>query len=445
MNELEERQVAGVSRVVRYIARLIEENKKLKTVAVRGEVSGLSRSDGGPVYFALKEGADLLNCVAWSKEARQLPEFEDGAEVIVEGDFTTYPARSLYQLQVKRLELSGIGKLYQKFEQLRRKFAAEGLFEKDRKRTFPPFPRRIALISARGKGAEDFLTTMARRAPHIKIEFVDATVQGDRAQFEIADALDAASRMDVDVIVLTRGGGTYEDLFPFNEEPVVRAIIRSRHPVLTGIAHTGNRHLADEVADRVAETPSNAAHVFGEIRDAYMRRLERIGQILDSRIERLIRDREQRVDNAASLFRRLTREFVSRRPQRFADLEHRLSRRSPAAGLAQRAQVLAGSVARLRVAGERFGERRETRLFSVRDHLRDAIRYRIAENHRRLSLLRTQLGVLDPYAPLERGFAMIYEGNRLVRDASTVPVGSLIRARLAHGTLKARVEETTDE
>jgi exodeoxyribonuclease VII large subunit len=153
----------------------------------------------------------------------------------------------------------------------------------------PAFPRRIALISARGKGAEDFLTTMERRAPHIRIDFIETLVQGKDAPVEIAKALDRASALPVDAIVLARGGGSYEELFAFNEEPVVRAIVRAKHAVLTAIAHTANLHLADAVADKVVETPSNGAQYFGEIRDAYERRLE----LLLSRLDRALREKQR--------------------------------------------------------------------------------------------------------------------------------------------------------
>ncbi|MBV9272154.1 MAG: exodeoxyribonuclease VII large subunit, partial [Candidatus Eremiobacteraeota bacterium] len=183
-------RVEGVSRVVNYIQRIIAENKTLATLRVRGEVSELNRSPAGHLYFNLKENADILKCIVWASNAEDLAPFKNGDEVIVAGEFGTYAQRSVYQLYVAELEHTGIGKLYAQFEALKEKFRREGLFESARKRPMPSFPQRIALVSAAGKGAEDFLKTIGKRAPQITVEFVETRVQGDGAEIEIADAID---------------------------------------------------------------------------------------------------------------------------------------------------------------------------------------------------------------------------------------------------------------
>ncbi len=413
----DERTVYGVSRVVGYIKRLIAENKQLARISVRGEVS--DRSDAnGRIYFDLKEGADILKCVVWSNAAAKLPAFRNGDAVIVGGEFTTYPARSIYQLDVKSLELTGIGQLYARFEALRKKLEAEGLFERARKRPMPRFPRRIALISARGKGAEDFETQMRRRAPHVRIEFIETLVQGLDAPVEIAKALDRASAMDVDVIVLARGGGSYEDLFAFNEEPVVRAIVRAKHPVLTAIAHTANLHLADAAADEVRETPSLGATYFGEIRDAYARRLELLVARLDRSLREKQRLRVQRFDYVTSSFDRTARAFVNQKRQRLLVLERRLNAHTPVQRINARARALQAASSQLNVLARGFTK----------------------PSLSRVELLATKLDLYDPQRPLAQGYAMVFAGGKLIRDAGSVPVGSAVEARLARGTLLARVE-----
>jgi len=421
MIEAPERGVYGVSRVVAYIKRIISENKQLARIDVRGEVSNRSEKNGR-IYFDLKEGNDLLKCVAWSNAALKLPRFNNGDAVVVSGEFTTYPAQSIYQLDVKSLELTGIGQLYARFEMLRKKLEGEGLFKPSRKRPMPRFPRSVALISARGKGAEDFLTTMARRAPHIRIEFIETLVQGIDAPVEIAKSMDRASGMDVDVIVLARGGGSYEDLFAFNEEPVVRAIVRAKHPVLTAIAHTANLHLADAAADKVVETPSNGAQYFGEIRDAYERRLE----LLAARLERALRDHQrlrlQRFDHALAGLERVSRDFVNRKRARLLVLERRLNAHTPLAGLAARARALDSLRNRLQLVSRNF----------------------IAPKLSRVAQLSLKLDLYDPQQPLARGYAMVFHDGALVRDASAVPAGSTIEAHVQHGTLRALVESSQE-
>lgn len=422
MNDQAQRRVYGVSRVVAYIKRIIGENRQLASIDVSGEVSDLQRHNGR-VYFNLKEGADLLKCVVWSDTAAKLPPFADGDAVIVSGNFTAYTAQSVYQLDVRALEPTGIGKLYARFETLRRKLEAEGLFDPARKRPMPRFPRRVALISARGKGAGDFLEKMPQRAPHVQIVFIETLVQGTDAPVEMAKALDRASAMDVDVIVLARGGGSYEDLFAFNEEPVVRAIVRAKHPVLTAIAHTADVHLADMVADHVEATPSNAAHYFGVIRDEYARRLEQLTARLDRALRDQQRVRAQRYDHLSDRFARAARGFVDRKRHGLLLLEKRLAVQTPVARLSARQRRLAELQMRLRTAGPAF----------------------IAARLNRVERMNLKLAALDPQAPLQRGYAMLFHDGLLVRDASAVPDGDRVEARVQHGALIARVEGHRDE
>jgi exodeoxyribonuclease VII large subunit len=416
------RRVEGVSRVVAYIGRMIGESKALRGVAVRGEVSGLADRNGRR-YFDLKEGADVLNCVVWSNAAPKLPPFNNGDEVIVSGDFGTYAARSAYQLSVTALELTGVGRLYAQVEALRKRLLAEGLFDAARKRPMPSFPRRVALVSARGLGAEDFLTRMAQRAPHIAVAFIETRVQGVGAAIDIAEALDKASKLDVDVIVLARGGGSYEDLFAFNEEPVVRAIARAKHPVLTAIAHTANLHLADAAADYVAETPSNGAQYFADIRDGYVRRLEALNDRLNRALREKQRARLQRYDVVSAALARIARDFVGRKRERLLIVERRLGAQTPVARLGAR----------------------ERRVADLHGRLRSLARGYTLPRLSRTQVLAALLESHDPQRPLQRGFAMIFRDGALVRDASTVPIGSVIQARLQRGTLTSRVEGRSDE
>ncbi len=416
------REIVGVSRVVAYIKRMITTSRNLKDISVRGEVSDYSEKNGRK-YFDLKENADILKCVVWSEDTPNLPVFKNGDAVIVTGSFTTYPAQSRYQLEVKELELTGIGRLYVQVEALRKRLLAEGLFDQSRKRPMPTFPRRVALVSARGLGAEDFLTRMAQRAPHISIEFIETRVQGVGAAIDIAEAVDKASKLDVDVIVLARGGGSYEDLLAFNEEPAVRAIVRAKHPVLTAIAHTANLHLADAAADYVAETPLSGAQYFADIREALARRIDSLNDRLTRALREKQRIRLQRYDLVSSALVRIARDFVGRKRQRLLILERRLAPQTPIARLGAR----------------------ERRIADLHGRLRSLARGYTLPRLSRTQVLAALLESHDPQRPLQRGFAMIFRDGALVRDASTVPIGSLIEARLQRGTLTSRVEGRSDE
>lgn len=411
-------QVQGVSRVVDYIKRVISQNKTLAGLRVRGEVSALVNTNGR-LYFDLKENADVLKCVVWAGDAVKLPPFKTGDEIICGGEYGTYAQRSQYQLFVKSVELTGIGALYAEFEKLKEKFRREGLFEASRKRPMPSFPRRIAVVSARGKGAEDFLTTVQRRAPFVDVEFVETRVQGDGAQIDIAEAIDRASKLGVDVIVLTRGGGSYEDLFPFNLEPVVRAIARAKAPVLSAVGHTGDVHVSDLVADHSCETPSNAAQYFGEIADMYANRVSRAQTRIENALRSLASVRAQAFDDAAGRLMRAARDFAGRRERDLHQLERRLNAQTPQRRLSQRSE----------------------RVTALRSRLDALSRHAISPALNRVAMLRTRLQAADPQAPLARGYAIVTYEGRLVRDASKVPKGALIAAQVERGTLRARVEE----
>lgn len=431
--------VQGVSRVVDYIRRLISQNKTLAGIRVRGEVSGVSKKNGR-LYFDLKENADVLKCVVWAGDALKLPPFKDGDEIICGGDYGTFAARSQYQLFVKAVELTGIGALYAQFEALKERFRKEGLFDEARKRPMPAFPRRVAVVSARGKGAEDFLTTIAKRAPFVRVEFVETRVQGDGAQMDIAEAIDKASRLDVDVIVLTRGGGGYEDLFPFNLEPVVRAIVRAKHPVLSAVGHTGDVHLSDYVADCTCETPSNAAQYFGEIGDRFLQRIQRAQGRLEQTVRSLIGSRAQTFDYVSARLAAVARSSLQKEERSLHALERRLAAQTPHRRLVERSQRIAALRSRLEFAARYYAApRRET--FKRLDERLARMPATLLRPYRELLERRnTRLEGLNPHALLARGYAIVTLDGHAVSDAAAVPEGALVEAQLHRGKLRARVE-----
>ena len=433
-------QVQGVSKVVDYIRRLISLNKVLAGIRVRGEVSGLSNKNGR-LYFKLKEGNDVLECVVWAGDAVKLPPFKDGDEIICGGEFATYAPRSQYQLMVKSVELTGAGVLFAQFEALKEKFRKEGLFEDSRKRLMPEFPRRVAVISAKdGRGVEDFFATIAREAPFIQVLTIATRVEGDGAEIDIAEAIDKASRMDVDAIVLTRGGGSYESLFPFNREPVVRAIIRAKHPVLSAIGHKPDVHLSDFVADVTCETPSNAAHYFGAIGKRYLALVRDAQAKLNRAIDRIAVGRAQRFDIASTRLQTVAATWVQDGQLRIHRLERRLSEQRPHARLQARAQSISRLASRLDALRSHSLTRYRQRADRATRALEAAPARAVGSLEQRWKLLHYRLEGMDPRGPLMRGYAIVTFDGRAVRDASNVPDGAVVEAQLQRGRLRARVE-----
>lgn len=402
------------------LRRWMERRPELSRIAIVGEVSDWKPQNNGNVYFNLKDDRALLKCFAFWSEAQRFPPVQDGVAVIATGPVGIWERRSEYQLRVVELAPFGVGAIAAKVEALRKRLQAEGIFDERRKRAFPRFPTRVALVSARGKGAADFETTLHEKAPNVAVEFVETRVQGEGAELDIADALERASRARADAIVLLRGGGSYEDRYPFNTEVVVRAIARSRHPVVTAIGHTGDRHLADEVADAVFKTPTAAAEyiagAWGEVIGRLARQRGALGRAMDALIGRAA----QRCDAAQQMLSIAVERRIAQGRRRLLELQGRVERQNPRHAVAQRATrltALAGRIAAL-----------EERLSSGYAH--------------RLQLSRSRLVSADPEKPLERGYAIVTLHGRALRDASAASVGDEIVARLSHGSIGARVERT---
>jgi exodeoxyribonuclease VII large subunit len=413
-------------------------------IGVTGEVSQWSPRASG-VYFTIKDANAILECFAYHSRARGFPAVAPGTAVIAYGTVRVVERRSRYELLTDRLQLTGIGELYAQYEALKERFRAEGLFAPERKRAIPRFPRLVALVSAEAKGAEDFLTVMHERAPQVEVRLVPTRVQGVGADVEIAQAIDDACRLRPDAIVLARGGGSYEDLFAFNLEPVVRAIVRANVPVITGIGHTGDHHLADEVADLACETPSNAAQLIANLWQRGEDRLERLTAQLDREMRDLLARASQRGDAVHDALERAWERHANARRDRLTALDKRLSAQSPSQRVAKRAQLFTALRTRMDTWPARAFDAWRTAAAAKAASLEPAWQRFISRRAHAREIAAAHLDALDPLAPLARGYAVIHRNGELVRSVSQVAPGDEIRARLGRGTLGARVETVRDE
>ena len=346
--------------------------------------------------------------------------------------------------QVESVELAGIGALFQEYERLKEQFRREGLFEAARKRPVPRLPRRIALVSASGKGKEDFIRSLQREAPFVEIVFIETRLQGIGADIDIAAALDAASRTNCDAIVLTRGGGSYEDLFPFNREPVVRAIVRAKLPVVTAIGHTGDHHLADDVADLHFATPTAAAQFVAAGWNDAVGRLAAARRELERIVRDCVRRGEQRVDVRSRALEGAMLRVAAAKRSALNDRQQRLERSSPQRVLADVRARAAALGSRLDAAAARAATRAATALRERTALLERACASAAGARLRRLERANDALDGLNPLSPLARGYAIVTFEGRALRDAGDVSAGALVEARLQRGKLAARVESVAD-
>jgi exodeoxyribonuclease VII large subunit len=432
--------VAALTRLVRDMLA-----DAFPAVWVKGELSGIRRSERGHVYFTLKDRLACLECVLYESAARRVGfELRDGAEVEAFGGITVYEPRGRYQLTVEELRLGGAGALLLELERLKRRLQAEGLFDSARKRPLPLYPRRIGLVtSPTGAAVRDLVKVLRARWPGIGLVLAPVRVQGPGAAEEIAAAIERFGRYGrVDLLIIGRGGGSLEDLWAFNQERVVRAVAASRIPVISAVGHEVDVTLADLAADVRAATPSNAGEIAVRDRTDVLRRV----RLLATRLERASRqavverrrglDRllakygfrrqrdafgmwRQRVDELLEALRLRVRTGLEQARRRLERTRARYGLRNLPASLARRRQAAVAIAARLQTAVSRALAARRVRLARGEDRLR----------------------ALSPRLVLERGYCLVRRADgRLARVAADLAVGDPVQLEFARGEADARVE-----
>jgi len=394
--------VLTVSQFTHVLKELLEE--AFPIVWVKGEVSNFSRhGSSGHCYLTLKDDHSCIRAVIWKSTAQRIrADLHDGMEVIVRGHLDVYAPRGQYNLVVDELHLKGLGALELKFKQLYAKLAAEGLFRPERKRKLPMFPRRIALItSPTGAAVRDFLEVVRRRCPGMHVIIVPARVQGIGAAEEIAAAITAVDRaaLEIDVLVVGRGGGSQEDLWSFNEEVVVRAIHGSRIPVVSAVGHEIDVTLSDLVADVRALTPSNAAELVVPEATAILATLRDRQSRLRAALQRRAIDARQRLHS-----------IQSRRPfKRPFDRVHDFAQQ----------------------------------LDQWQSRCRRAIGLCVEQSEHKAAAMAARLESLSPLNVLARGYSLTrrIDDDRPITDAGELSVGETIHTRIHRGAIISRVEQ----
>ncbi len=439
------RRVFTVAELNSAIHGLLE--REFSDVWVTGEISGTRLATSGHYYFTLKEKDAQLRCVCFRQTARYLKfKPQDGVAVIARGRVDVYEVRGEYQLLVEVLEPQGHGALQFAFEQLKKKLAAEGLFDSARKRPIPKFPRRIGIVtSPSGAAIRDLLNILERRFPGLHVRLFPALVQGEGSVEDVCRGIAHFGESGwPDVVIVGRGGGSIEDLWTFNEEAVARAIAACPVPVISAVGHETDVTIADFVADLRAPTPSAAAELVVGTRQAIDERVEaalaKLRQGLRYRLADAERKLHQRgIDRATTVIARR----LGRALQRIDELDYELRNRLRRTLEARRAR-LRTLEARLSMLDLRLRFARVRRRLEIADAAAlQKVQLRIARARARLEPLAAQLHQLSPLRVLDRGYAIVHdEQGRVVKDAAAAPPGAGIRVRLAKGRLGATVTES---
>ncbi|HTY50820.1 MAG TPA: exodeoxyribonuclease VII large subunit [Steroidobacteraceae bacterium] len=442
MSALPERNVYTVSRLNREVRLLLERG--LAVLWVEGELSNLSQPASGHWYFTLKDrDAQIRAAMFRQRNAGVGFTPKAGQLVLVRGRVSLYEPRGDYQLIVEHMEEAGVGALKREFERLKAKLAAEGLFAQEQKRPLPPFPRRIGVItSPTGAAVRDVLQILCRRYPPADVIIYPTPVQGAAAVPGLIEAIAiAGARAECDVLILTRGGGSIEDLWAFNDEGVARAIRACPIPLVSAVGHEIDFTIADFAADVRAPTPSAAAELVTPDRMMLLEGLRRLAARLAAGVQRELRTAALRFEN---LQRRLALTHpgvrLQQQAQRLDELELRLLK-SAQRELRDAAVRLANLRRRLALASpvRRIGEA-QVRRQALELRLQHALAARLTRVEHRLGLAQGRLHAVSPLATLARGFAVVTQADgTVVTDAAQVADGEDIRARLGRGTLRARV------
>ena len=443
------REILSISQLNSTARALLERG--LGTVWLEGEISNLARPASGHWYFSLKDESAQVRC-AMFRNRSVLVRFpvKDGARVLARGRVSLYEARGEFQVVIDHLEEAGEGALRRRFEELKRRLQAEGLFEAAQKKPLPTLPRRIGVItSPTGAALRDILHILKRRFPAVPVLVYPVAVQGEAAPREIVQALQlAAARRECDVLILTRGGGSLEDLMAFNEESVARAIHACGIPVISGVGHETDVTIADFVADERAPTPSGAAERSVPDSAEYLRALGALERNLAQAVRRKLLSLQQTLQHWERSLNQLSpRARLQQHAQRLDELESRMQRAVRAR--LERARVRLSSAQAL--LGRSSPSRRiaplQQRLDVARRRLPDAIQRRLQVARERCERSMRTLNAVSPLATLERGYAIVTDsGAHVVTDASSLVPGTRIEARLARGSVRATVTDvsTTD-
>jgi exodeoxyribonuclease VII large subunit len=391
------KKVLRVLEVTQYIKNLLERDSLLSLIQVQGEVTNLSISGSGWVYFTLKDATSQIACVITRNNSPSLRDqigvIRNGSVVLVEASVTVYDGRGVYQLSVRRMKVGGEGAAKLRFLKLQEKLEQEGMFSAGRKRQLPAYPREIALITAPNSQAyHDVIRRLHVQWPHVGVIFAPVNVQGEQAAGQICTALDICNRMtDAEIILIVRGGGSPEELEAFNDERLARAIFASRIPVVTGIGHTQDTSIADLVADVAATTPTAAASAVVPNGEAMVSQCRQVYGSARSHMNRGLRVRRQNV----------------------ARLNQELIRLSPLNRIVTRRQ----------------------RLDEAWEFIDKAIATDLRHRRRTLEALRSHLDALNPTAILSRGYALLAdaETGEVVSSTAAATPGRRVEAQVKDG------------
>ena len=421
-----DREYITISELNHYIKGVMEDNIFLNKIYLKGEISNFKAHTRGHLYFTLKDEGSRLNAVMFSYQANGL-KFEpvDGMKVLVCGKISVYEATGAYQIYVESMEQDGLGNLYVEFEKLKKKLAAEGLFDLDKKKKIPKVPKKIGIVTAStGAAIRDILTTIKRRYPICETILFPSLVQGADAAKDIVKNIEIANTYNIDTLIVGRGGGSIEDLWPFNEEIVARAIYNSRVPVISAVGHEIDFTIADFVADLRAPTPTAAAELA-------VPNIDTINTYLANAINRSTLSINNLIDTRKQSLVSLTTSYVLKKPTAMYEIKE---------------QNLDFLIDRLNKEMKLVLDNMNVRLSKqINSYVitNPEILYKYKKQN--LEHVINKLDVLNPMNTLKRGYAIVKKDNNVISDSKNIKKDDIIDINVRDGIIKTQVLEVTNE
>jgi len=393
-------QAYSVTQINQYIKNMFIRDRILNNLYIKGEVSNCKYHTSGHIYFTLKDAQGQLACVMFAGQRRGLTfRLEEGQSVIVLGSISVYERDGKYQLYANEIMLDGLGKLYERYEKLKKDLEAEGLFDQRHKKKIPPFPKRIGIVTAStGAAIQDIINISKRRNPYVQLILYPAQVQGIGAAESVAKGIAALDKLGVDTIIAGRGGGSIEDLWAFNEEIVARAIFNCKTPIISAVGHETDVTIADFVADLRAPTPSAAAELAVNDYMAFLATVREYKRLLSKSMMQKVTYNRTKVN----------------------ECKLRLYYVSPMYQIKQKRQYL----------------------MEAEQKLLHRMNLRLKEKRHKMELYITKLEALSPLSKLSKGYALVVgEDNRPIRSIKNVKDKEMLTISLLDGDIKTRVEE----
>jgi len=397
--------IYSVSQISNYLEALFSTDEVLQDLWVKGEVSNFYQANSGHMYFTIKDEDAQLKTVMFRYKSKGIDfELEDGMEIAVHGYINIYKVRGEYQLYADEIIPEGKGSLYEAFEKLKKKLKEEGLFAEEHKKKIPMIPKKIGIVtSPTGAAIRDMLSVVDRRFEHVSILIVPSLVQGDKAADQIVAGINYLnSRDDIDLIIVSRGGGSIEDLWPFNEEKVARAIFSSEIPVISGVGHETDFTIADFVADLRAPTPSAAAELAIGNREEIENRLDNLSR-------RLLQNQKARLKNARERLSSISNRRIFKKPE------------------------------------ELFINKMQ-RLDELSRELKWNMEKKLNKSKERFKILSSKMDTLSPLKTIKRGYSITYdEDENPVTDISEVNKGDKVKTTIINGSFLSTVDQIEED